>query len=735
MRQRKNYRIPGPVHGALLSLLMLTCCLAPAQEDCDLLTERNCTFMVPMADGTRLYTRVKLPEGDGPWPTLFGPTYTPDNDLNTTIAANFARGHNFALVTQLIRGRSPSEGEMDLLYEACGWGEHQDGKDAMAWILQQPWCNGDIGVYGRSGRGQMTNLLAGTSPEGLKAEFVGYTPSDYYLGGALYDNGAWRENITRNWFGKYGTSLQHALAHPVYDDFWRGMSIDTRQETRDHPVLILAGWYDIFLKSTLQNYMTLRQYGGPIARAESKLVIVVKGHAYPADWSQQPFPAAGLAVPHDYGYTELFDHFLNGYNNGYEELSQVTYYMMGDNDNPQGPGNEWRYADEWPPPAQEAVLYLHNDNSLQKDIQPTRGVAISYDYDPGNPVPSLGGTLYPRNEGDTIQPGTFDQRPLESRPDVLIFETEVLTNPVEIAGPILLHLFASSDCVDTDFTGKLTDVYPDGRSMIIADGIMRASFRDSLEAPSPLVPNEVYEFSFDLWHTAITFNTGHRIRLAISSSNYPKYEANPNTGTPPALNHTEIKTARNTLYLDEEHPSHLSLPIVGPDADGDTTFDFLDAFPELPSESSDDDADGMGDNFEQAIIDADPTDAFNTLAEIAPQGDFDRDGASNLLEFTQDTDPTNPCSVFPDATFHTADRDCNRAIDLSELLAVSELFNAGNFHCLDSIYTPGPGDTQCPPHASDDNPQDWRISLSELVALIQHYNTTPTALQLKTTTE
>ncbi|HID25652.1 MAG TPA: CocE/NonD family hydrolase [Thermoplasmata archaeon] len=240
---------------------------------------------------------------------------------------------------------------------------------------------------------------------------------------------------------------------------------------------------------------------------------------------------------------------------GFDEWPAVTYYVMGDVDDSSAPGNEWRHADVWPIPAEETSFYFHENGTLNMDY-PGDYDPITYTYDPTNPVPTIGG------QNLMLPSGPFDQRLVENREDVVLFTTPPLTEPVEATGPVKAKLFVSSDCVDTDFTVKLTDVYPDGRSILITDGILRMRNRDGRDHWELMKPGEIYEIEVDLWSTSYIWNTGHRIRVAVSSSNYPRFLANPNTADAIYKN-TTYKIAHNTLYFDNTHPSCIILPIVG----------------------------------------------------------------------------------------------------------------------------------------------------------------------------
>ena len=488
-------------------------------------------------------------------------------------------------------------------------------------------------------------MTAGSGPPDIYGEWLANSPADFYRNGVLYFGGALRWDEFQYMRREFGPLWEAAmLEHPTYDDFWKGLDVTTRQTLRDHPVVNWIGWYDTYQQSAIDNFVTIRRDAGPAAREQSKLIIALTGHGIPGGDVVWPQGSNGPGI--DYGRA-LFEDYLKGIGDLGDRTPRVCYYLMGDFDDPDAPGNLWRFVDDWPVPAAVTPLYLHANRSLQ--LAPPAGGThfATYTFDPNNPVPTLGGAVHVTYALQGLQMGSFDQRPIESRPDVILFETEPLRVSVEIVGRLSVTLWASSDAVDTDFTAKLTDVYPDGKSIILNDGIIRARARDSLTDHALMTPGDVYEFSIDLWSTAIVFNRGHRIRLAISSSNFPRFDVNPNTGADLAVSYSEKRVANNTIYFDSSRPSHILLPITGPDTDGDDVADFLDAFPYLSSEAIDADGDRLGDNFEWLIINADSMDAIESIDDVDPIDDFDSDGRSNGHEFQTHSDPADPNSVMP----------------------------------------------------------------------------------------
>lgn len=524
-------------------------------------------IMLPMSDGVRLDTRVVTPLGGGPWPTIL--YRTPYDELDDDGLLSW-RSRGYALVMQNTRGRYASEGEASLFGDD-GWCLHQDGLDTVIWMLAQSWCNGRIGTLGDSARGITQNMLAGANPPGIYAQWVSHASANLY-DGSVYYGGQFRQSKVLNWVQGSGYSeaaLLPFVEHPSYDAFWEQYDVTTRQHLRDYPVVNQAGWYDTFLQSNIDNFVTIREFGGPVAREHSMLVVQLDAHG--SNSGAIPWPSIAQNPPQGYTQTALMARYLKDDENGFEALPRVAYYMMGDLEDAQAPGNEWRYAEDWPVPALERRVYFHGDGALSLRLPPEDAAPLSFSYDPADPVPTLGGANL------SLPRGNHDQRPVESRDDVLLFDSGPLPAPVEVTGRLWVNLYASSDRIDTDFSAKLTDVYPDGRSILICDGIRRAAYRDSLAAPEFMTPGEVYAIPIDLWSTAITFAAGHHIRIAVSSSNYPRFAANPNTGEDYALDGpSAVLVSENTVYADRDRPSHIVLPITGPDSDGDGVFDLFD---------------------------------------------------------------------------------------------------------------------------------------------------------------
>jgi predicted acyl esterase len=532
---------------ALVCAVLL--CLAPGLSAFEVEVAAR-TSMVPMADGVKLATDVYLPAtGRPPYPAVL--LRTPYGKASGRGIATASCALGYALVVQDMRGRGASEGDPAIIFANDGLGgRHRDGHDTIRWIARQEWSDGKVVTAGGSACGIAQNMAAPGAPDALRGQAVSVAFSDYYHQ-AAYQGGVWRKELLEGWLKGQklaDTHLPTFREHPTYDDFWRELSAEAHAGQVDAPGLFVGGWYDIFLQGTINSFVTIQEGGGPNARGNCFLVIGPTAHG--------PFTAGVVyprAAPAPLDPFRLYAYWLRGERKGVERPRPVHYYVMGDTEDSRAPGNFWRSADAWPPPAAATPFYLHAGGGLGKE-KPAGAQQRAYRYDPEDPAPTVGG------QNLFLSRGPMDQREVERRPDVLAFTTDVLPEPVEVTGRVTARLYVSSDCPDTDFTVKLCDVYPDGRSMLVADGIRRASLRNGFEKRELLQAGRVYEVPVDLWSTSLVFDKGHRIRVAVSSSNAPRFEPNPNTGAPhPAAGKTRVAT--NTLHLSAEHPSHVLLPL------------------------------------------------------------------------------------------------------------------------------------------------------------------------------
>jgi len=588
--------------------------------------------MVPMRDGVRLATDVYLPAQDGQpaadqWPAILmrTPYSKGSGEKGHTDGHYFARW-GYAVVFQDTRGRYESEGTWHMLVD-----DGPDGFDTAAWIAQQQWSNGKIGTIGTSYVGGTQHALAMTRSPHLSTVIPVDAMSN--LGYASMRNGGAFELRFWNWImlnagrgSQYardpglqavlgemaaqrfpyllnlplraGTTplrlapayeqwLVEALGHGINDDFWRQNNIiDFADQYKDIPVYLVGGWYDSWGSNTTANFAALtKAIRGPVYLIMGPWIHGAQGQS--AHGQVSFGPAAAIPDPRAWR-RQWYDHWLKGIDNsvGRDEpfRTKVRIFVMGSGDGGKDKngrlehGGTWRDEREWPLARARAVnYYLGPGGGLSDQAPAGEAGSTSFQFDPRNPVPTIGGNISSNN--DIMLQGAWDQRggphiwngldplPLSARNDILVFQTEPLAEAVEVTGELAVRLWVSSSAVDTDFTAKLIDVYPSspswpgGFDLNIGDGIQRLRFRESLQQEVPAEPGKIYPITVKLYPTSNVFKKGHRIRVDISSSNFPRFDVNPNTGEP--LNqHRRHAVAVNTVHHDADHPSHIVLPVV-----------------------------------------------------------------------------------------------------------------------------------------------------------------------------
>jgi len=342
----------------------------------------------------------------------------------------------------------------------------------------------------------------------------------------------------------------------MYDSGYDRINLASRYDSVRVPICHLGGWNDIFVQGQINAFKNIQQVGRDMARGNQKLIIGPWVHDLTDQTiGQLTFPKASI-----YNFFPLmihwFDYWLRDIDNEVARMENVQVYLMGSADLTEGPGNRWVESNEWPPESNKIPFYLHENGILSLQVPSDDELPDTYIYDPTKPVPTLGG----RNMN--ISNGPNDQSEIESRSDVLVYTSEPLEDSLTIVGEVTVSLYAASDAIDTDFTAKICDVYPDGRSMLIADGIIRARHRNSITQEEFITPGEVYLYTIDLWSIGIVLAPQHSIRVSISSSNYPRFEKNLNTGNPFRKDTTNYFIAHQTIYHNIQYPSTLNLPIV-----------------------------------------------------------------------------------------------------------------------------------------------------------------------------
>jgi len=509
--------------------------------------------MVPMRDGTRLAADVYLPDGEGPFPTVVARSVYGRGD--ESFAHPFI-SQGIAFVVQDTRGRGDSEGR-DRVFADDGWLLMQDGFDTIAWVRCQPWCNGKVGTWGGSALG-ITQIWLAAAGTPVEFQSIGVAASKFY-GELAYQGGVWRRALCEPWLTNQGRENVIGLwqSHPFLDAFWLSMDARPRAAHVRAPALHVGGWWDIFQQGTIDNFVSRHERGDRGARGRQKLIIGPWAHGAHAG----PRKLGDLELPANYGLDvlglerRLYRHYLLGEENGSEREPAVRYYTLGDVDRSEGPGNEWRAADRWPPfETTSTPFYLANQGRLVREPNAADGGHAEFAYDPRDPCPTHGGANL------ALPSGPFDQRPVSRRKDVLRFMTQPLVAPLEVTGRVKVRLFISSSAPDTDFTAKLVDVYPDGREILLLDSIQRVKLRNGPGTPHLLPPGEVGTLEIDLWSISIVVARGHRLGLHISSSNYPRFEKNSNTGENFPSN-DNLRIAQNRVHLGQPYPSALILPV------------------------------------------------------------------------------------------------------------------------------------------------------------------------------
>jgi len=549
-------------------------------------------------DGVTLRADVYRPAGEGKFPVLL--TRTP-YDKNTGVAfGHMGAQRGFIVVVQDVRGRFTSEGEWYTFKH-----ESEDGYDTVEWAAALPHSDGRVGMYSGSYVGATQMLAAIAHPPHLAGICPVVTASNYhenwtYQGGAFeqWFNESWTSGLAQDTAnrlikqktnalvgsavlpltqypvfniggGADGVQLTSTLApyfadwlaHPDYDNYWKQWSIEENYANIQVPALVVGAWYDIFLGGSLRNYLGIRAHGGTeAARTGTQLVVAIGGHS---GWGRTIGSIDfGPEASFDENAITLdwYDFLFKGKQNQFANGKPVKIFVMGE--------NRWRDEASWPPErARETRYYLHSQGSANTAAGDGRLSIVaaknempdSFVYDPASPVPTVGGPLC--CDQTHLPGGPRDQLQVETRKDVLVYSTPPLAVDTEVTGPVTLDLFAKSSAVDTDFTGKLVDVSPDGFAYNVTEGILRARYRESMSAARPLDPNKVYEYKIDLWSTSNVFKKGHRIRLEVSSSNFPRFDRNLNTGKSAAESAAFIK-ATNAILHDSEHPSALLLPVA-----------------------------------------------------------------------------------------------------------------------------------------------------------------------------
>jgi len=591
-----------------------------SQPQYEIQFEYNVRTLV-MRDGVKMAANIWRPKAEGKFPVIYMHTMYDKSHKRCVDRAMYFVPRGYAVVAVDVRGRCDSDGEGYFFWHPDwrkGGFDGQDVYDCQTWIGQQPWCSGKIGMVGPSGLAfeqwmgailgnpYLTTIIPYCSPDdhydnvyqntafmvGDNMWAVLHMSNSRTLGGELDTDFLDYEKVARHlplrtldeaFLGRKHQLWQDLIDHPDDDDYWR-FSVGDRPRAGEIsagkypqvkvPTLHITGWYDEVQQATINNYLGMVQYGPEELRTKHRLIVGPWMHAAgkrvvgDLDFG----PQANMEyLPEDLRFDiqylkpiELrwYDHWLKGMDNGMMDEPPVHVFVMGE--------NKWRSEQEWPlKRAQDTKYYLHGGgraNSRFGDgklstTPPGREPTDSYVYDPADPVLSYGGIELFQGFNKPNTEGARDQRGIQNRNDVLVYTSEPQKVDLEVSGRLLVKLYAASTGEDTDFTGKIVDLHPNGYAQILKDGVIRARYRNSFKKQELLEPSKVYEYTIDLWSTSHVFQEGHRVQVEISSSNFPKYDRNPNTGHKFGED-AELQKATQVVHHDNEFASHIILPVV-----------------------------------------------------------------------------------------------------------------------------------------------------------------------------
>jgi len=538
---------------------------------------------VSMRDGIKLYANIYKPDVDGKFPViLIRLPYGKDEPYCVMPAyGKYFTRKGYACVVQDVRGKYASQGKFEPFIN-----EAADGYDTLDWIASQPWCDGNIGMTGESYYGYTQWAVAWLNHPNLKCIAPGVMTTDL-SGQARYNSGAFSLQTAGTWAYEMnarkvnnplrldywhlplismdddaGVSCDYYkdwIRHPSRDAYWEPINVCQKYNQVKIPIYHWGGWYDVYISGTINGWHGVKENSDSMeARKNQWLLIAPTDHELtPAETHRIGRIDIGKEAWTYDRLQRFFDYWLKGVDNGFDRTPRVEIFTIGD--------NKWRYEEEWPPARVKYTRYyfhsggsantLHGDGLLdtrEPDDEPTD----SYVYDPNNPV-TISFEMHLWSLAQTLK----DRASVEQRADVLVYTTSNLDKDLEITGPITVTLFAASSARDTDFTAALVDVFPDGYIHMIQEGIVRARYRNSDSEASLIEPGEIYEYTIDLRATSYVVKRGHRIRVEISSSNFNRWDRNPNTGHEFGMDADTVK-ATQTIYHDRQHPSYITLPII-----------------------------------------------------------------------------------------------------------------------------------------------------------------------------
>lgn len=542
----------------LICLTLIPLAQTHAQEiDFGDVTEQH--VMVPMRDGKRLSVYLYQPAGKGPWPAVFEQRYASLTGRSTRLASARLAAEGFVVAMVNFRGTHLSEGTW-VGYRALQWGELQDGYDTCEWLAKQQWCTGKIGTFGSSQGGYAQNYLAVTAPPHLVCQYMTDTglslfQEGYRIGGTTRpERFKGMDRVCRNPEDNRRL-LAEWFAHPHYDEYWQAEDCTRHFDKMNVPCFTIGSWYDFMNQGSVASFIGRQHNGGEKSRGQQQLLIgpwlhgrLNKGNKV----GELVYPENAAWAVHEH-MVRWFNHYLKDEDNGADRDSTVRYYVMGAVGEDGAPGNVWRSADDFPPKARAVPMYLHDGGGLSDTKPANRNASTGYLSDPLHPMEIPGRSF----------PGARDARAFESQKQVKTFTTEPLKAPVEWTGRVQAELYVSSDAPDTDFIVRVSDVYPDGRSILIVDYPLRARYREGFDKEVLMTPGQVYRVAFPIGWMSQIFNTGHRIRVTVASTGAPLYEPNPQTGKPLTIEFPDdARAAVNTIYHNSVHASRIIAPVA-----------------------------------------------------------------------------------------------------------------------------------------------------------------------------
>ncbi len=522
--------------------------------------------MIPMRDGAKLSAYLYFPGAAEKLPAIFEQRYADITGLGTRRAAAELAQKGFVVAMVNYRGTHQSEGRW-MGYRAMQWGPLRDGWDVCEWLAAQPWCTGKVGTFGSSQGGYAQNYLAVTQPPHLVCQYMVDTGlslfhEGYRIGGATRPERYKTMGKVARDYADHEALLREWDRHPNYDAYWAAEDCTPHFGKMNVPCFTIGSWYDFMVQGSIESFIGRQHHGGPNSQGKQWLLLGPWLHGRLNKGSK----VGELAYPGNAAWPELehmtrwFSHWLKGEANGIDKEPIVRYYTMGATGEDAAPGNVWRSATDWPPAVGEARFYLLAGGLLSQDRVPLLKSSTSYASDPRKPM-SIPGASFP---------GARDARAFEEQAEVRTWTTEPLAEPMEWTGEVHADLHVSSTAPDTDFIVRISDVYPDERSMLLMDYPLRARYRDGFDrqrllkpSADPASPDEIARLSWRLGWTSIIFNKGHRIRVTVASTGAPLYEPNPQTGGPQTLDWMQKGTriAINTIWHDASHPSCIRVPL------------------------------------------------------------------------------------------------------------------------------------------------------------------------------